>query len=249
MKLAEPLQQRGRLRPGVVRGVEELQRRREGDGEGLLADRLDGREAVIACPRQPGMRGDGGVVGRDPVGDARDVGGDLQGRLLRVGRRPEGRAAGRVGHRQREREPAVGQRHRVEPLAQLERPRGCGGRDVLEHLERVQRPGGLALGGSQVGLQAPAVAAVGVAVGLHGGQGRARSASSTSSSKRRRSSRRAWLAMNPAAAGRSKVTASIPPAPRSAGGAGAAAPAPTSSGRPAAASATARAAPARSSRR
>jgi hypothetical protein len=38
--------------------------------------------------------------------------------------------------------------------------------DVLEHLERVQRRTGLALGGAQVGLEPPAVAAIGVAVGL-----------------------------------------------------------------------------------
>src|SRR5690606_25911849 len=45
-------------------------------------------------------------------------------------------------------------------------------RDVLEHLERVQGTARLALRCAQVRLEAPAIAAVGVAVGLQGGQHR-----------------------------------------------------------------------------
>ena len=96
--------------------------------------------------------------------------GDLQGRRRRVGPGPERRAGRRVGHGQREGQPAVGQRDRRQPVRQLDRPVRRRGAHVGEHLERVQRPARLARARAQVGLQPPAVAAVGIAVPVDGRQ-------------------------------------------------------------------------------
>src|SRR3954453_2045555 len=46
----------------------------------------------------------------------------------------------------------------------------CGGADFLESLEGVESTCGLALRGPQVGLHPPAVAAVGISVGVQGGE-------------------------------------------------------------------------------
>jgi hypothetical protein len=64
------------------------------------------------------------------------------------------------------------QRDCCQPVAQRDRL-GCGGRgELVEHLQGVQRAAGLAFRGPLVGFQAPAVAAVGVAVVIHRGQHR-----------------------------------------------------------------------------
>ena len=192
-----------RPRGGRRARVEELDRRRPADRERRLVERLDGREAVVGGPLEPGVGRDGRVVGGDPLCGARDVGRDLEGGDRGIGACPERSAAGRIAHRQRERQAAVGQRDRGQPVAQLRRARAGGGRDVREHLEGVAGAAGLALGGAQVGLEAPAVAAVGVAVAVDGGRARRPGRlPRASNSKRRRSSMRAWLAMNDEAAER-----------------------------------------------
>jgi hypothetical protein len=47
---------------------------------------------------------------------------------------------------------------------------GRGRCDVLEDLERVMRSAGLALRGAEIGLEAPAIAAVGVAIAPQGSE-------------------------------------------------------------------------------
>jgi len=72
--------------------------------------------------------------------------------------------------RQGEGQPAVGKGDRIEPVAE----RGGlwrGGRgDLLEHLEGMMGGTGLALGGVEVGLESPAIAALGVAIAVEGRQ-------------------------------------------------------------------------------
>jgi hypothetical protein len=87
-----------------------------------------------------------------------------------VGLGPERGGGGGIGHRQAERHAAVGQRHRAQPVAQLAGAGVDGRGHVLEHLEGVERTTRLALGGPEVRLQAPAVAAVGIAVALQRAQ-------------------------------------------------------------------------------
>jgi len=62
----------------VVHGVEEVDREGEHVGERSLVDRRDGVQAVAGGPLQPGVCGDGWVVGCDAVGGGRDRSGDLQ---------------------------------------------------------------------------------------------------------------------------------------------------------------------------
>jgi hypothetical protein len=111
---------------------------------------------------------------RDPGGRAvrrpRHDGRDLQGRRRRVGSRPERRAGRRIMNRQREGQPAVGQRDGHQPVPQLDRPVRGRGAHVGEHLEGVERPARLAGARAQVGLQPPAVTAVGIAVPVDGGE-------------------------------------------------------------------------------
>ncbi len=109
----------------------------------------------------------GSSGGRDR-GAGGDHARDLQRGGRRVGARPPGPGAGGDRHRQRHREAAVLEAHRVEPVAERRRLRRAAG--LREHLERVQRRGGLALRRAQVALQAPAVAAVGVAVAVERGE-------------------------------------------------------------------------------
>jgi hypothetical protein len=78
---------------------------------------------------------------------------------------PRRSRARRVGAGQGEWEAAVGERHPVEPVAQPSRQRAGGRSDLLENLERVQRPDRLAGRTGQVGMQAPAEAAVCIRVG------------------------------------------------------------------------------------
>jgi hypothetical protein len=118
------------------------------------------------------MAGDLGVMCGNAIGVRSDDRGDLQREGLRVGLCPERCATARVLDRQCERQPAVGKRDGVEPVAQF---RGLGGDDggsVGEDLEGVPRCCGLTLGRAQVWLEAVPVPAVGVAVGAQGGEDR-----------------------------------------------------------------------------
>jgi hypothetical protein len=114
--------------------------------------------------------GDGGVVARDAVCGPADGARDVERRARLVGARPPRRRARRVGALERERQPAVRERRRVEPVAQRRRERARRRRDLGEELEGVQRAGGLAGGAAEVGLERPAEAAVGVPVGGERGQ-------------------------------------------------------------------------------
>ena len=151
--------------PGVVggRGVEQLHGEREHHRVRLRAQVAARRRGSTSVARAShGCSATAASTGGHPVRGRRDHRGDLQRGLARVRRRPERRAGGRVGHRQGERQPAVGQRSPT-PASRTARA-ARGGRDrrqVGEHLERVQRAAGLAGARAQVGLQAPAVAAVG----------------------------------------------------------------------------------------
>ena len=90
-----------------------------------------------------------------------------------VGVRPERRAARRLGNRRRRTE---GRRRAARPMPASRGidvahriRRRC---NVREHLEGVPAAARLALRRTQVGLRAPAVAAVGVTIGLQRGQSR-----------------------------------------------------------------------------
>jgi hypothetical protein len=165
---AEIAQQVARLGMAVVHGVEEVDREGDDIRERSSVDRRDGVQAVAGGTFQPWVCGDGWVAGCDAVRSGRDHRGDLQRRHGRVGSRPPWSRSRGHAEGQRHRQAAVGQRHRVQPLAQghgLGRGRR---RDVLESLEGVQRRARLALRRAQIGLQAPAVAAVVVAITVQG---------------------------------------------------------------------------------
>ena len=130
----------------------------------------DRRQAERSGPGEPRMPGHSRVGGRHTMGRLPDHGRDLQGRRRRVRPGPERGARGRIGHRQREGQPAVRQRHRRQPVAQLDRPGGDHGRDVGEHLEGMQRATRLAGPRPEIRLEAPAVAAVRIAVAVDGRQ-------------------------------------------------------------------------------
>ena len=121
-------------------------------------------QAVAGGVRQPRVSGDCRVVASGAMGEGGDGARDLQGRGRGVRVRPHRRRPGGVVDRQYERQPAVGAFDRPQPVAQLGgvgRRRRC---DLLEHLEGVQCPRRVAAGRPEVGLQGPAVTAVGVAV-------------------------------------------------------------------------------------
>ena len=132
----------------------------------------DGVETVAGGAVEPRVLGDRLVVGGDAVRHRRDHRGDLQRGRMRVGARPERRAARRVRDGQRERQAAVRQRHRRQPVAERGGLRRGDGAEFREHLEGVQRGPGLARPRPQVGFQPVTVAAVGVAVGVQGGEQR-----------------------------------------------------------------------------
>ena len=76
-----------------------------------------------------------------------------------------------IADRQRHRQPAVRRGvTRVQPVAQLGRLRRVAGAISANTSNACSARGGLALGRAQVALQAPAVAAVGVAVAVEGGE-------------------------------------------------------------------------------
>ncbi|GAA2674864.1 hypothetical protein GCM10010400_41460 [Streptomyces aculeolatus] len=136
----------------------------------FFADGFDGVEAVAGGAFEPGVGGDGGVVCGEAQGGAGGERGALQGGGLRVGLCPERCAAGGVGDGEREREASVGEGGLQQPVAEACCVRGGGGGGVDECFEGVQCAAGLALRCAQVGFQAPAVAAVGVAVAVDGGE-------------------------------------------------------------------------------
>ena len=114
------------------------------------------------------MGGDRLVVARDAMGGSRDDGRDLQRGPRRIGARPERRAGPVTRSGRANGTPPSG---RVAPASQSHSARAArrarrGG--VGERLERVERAAGLALGRAQVGLEAVAVPAVVVGVGLDG---------------------------------------------------------------------------------
>ncbi len=120
--------------------------------------------------RQPRMVGNSGVVAGHSMGVGRDLGGGLQRRRGGVGAEPPRCATRPVRHGQREGQAAVGKRRGVEPVAQLDRSRRRCRCHLGEDLEGVHRPRRLTLGGAEVRLEAPAVAAVSVAVAVEGGE-------------------------------------------------------------------------------
>ncbi len=153
-----------------MHGVEELHGESEHVRFGGSLERIDRGETAAGRPGEPGMAGDRRVVRCDAVGVRSDDRGDLEREGLRIGVRPERRAAARVLDRERERQPTVGKRNALQPVAELRcfgRDYGC---DVGEYFEGVQRGGRLALRGAQVGLEAVPVAAVRVAVRAQGGE-------------------------------------------------------------------------------
>jgi hypothetical protein len=125
-QLAESLDQGGGLGLGVAGGVEELERGGQLDRLTSVVDLLDRGKAIPGRAREPGMLGDGRIVGGDAVSGSGDIGRDLQRRARRVGLRPERRAAGGVGDRERERESSVGEGDRQQPVAELDRFLGGG---------------------------------------------------------------------------------------------------------------------------
>ena len=150
--------------------VEQPQRELQLVRAARLVLRADRGQAVRGRPLQPGVPGAAAGT-RCACSHTAAVmwSEEAAGSAPRHGPREAG--GGRV--REREREPAVGQRDRVQPVAQ--RPRAVSSPPPLgERLERVQRAGGLAAGHAQVGLEPPAEAAVGVAVrverGAHAGR-------------------------------------------------------------------------------
>jgi hypothetical protein len=170
----EAVEEGARARLGVVDGIEQLQREGELERVRRVVHRLDGGEAEPRGLGQPRVSGDGHVVGGDAVGGRCHHGGDLQRRHRRIGLRPPPCRTGGFRERKRERQSAVGQADRRQPVAQVDGSRRRDRGDVREHLEGVQRGARLALGGAQIGLESPAIAAVGIAVAVERGQGRRR---------------------------------------------------------------------------
>jgi hypothetical protein len=153
-----------------MHGVEEAHGESELVRCGSSLERIDRGEAATRRLGEPAMARDSRVVRGNPMGVRRDDRGDLERESLRVGVGPERGATARVLDRERERQPAVRERDRVQPVAQLDGLRCDDGADVGEHLEGVQRCGRLAFRGAQVGLEAVPVAAVGISVGPQRGE-------------------------------------------------------------------------------
>lgn len=96
--------------PAAGDGVEEPEHVKQLEGRARLVQPGDLAEAIARSVGEPGVSGDGRIVGRDPVRHRHDGAGDVQRRDGRVGLRPERRTAGSICDRQRERQPAVGER-------------------------------------------------------------------------------------------------------------------------------------------
>ena len=112
-------------RPPPGAGAAAASRNWTANASSIACGRARGRATAVrqyaVARASHGCPATAGSAAADPVRRRRDHGGDLQGRRRRVRPGPERRAGGRVGHRQREGQPAVGQRDR-RPASRTARP-------------------------------------------------------------------------------------------------------------------------------